>query len=97
MPLSRLLDLFMILAQSDYDYNEFDDKTKEFLNEALDYIEGAFNGVETAKVNVKSETGENEVIEFPYFPSVKTENKDYYKVLIPVKSTVKSNQWHISS
>lgn len=86
MPLSKLLDLFMVLAQSDYDYKEFDEKTVKFLDDALEYIEEEFKGIQEARVTVESEDGSKKQIEFPYFPSVETENKNYYKVLIPVKS-----------
>lgn len=45
MPLSRLLDLYMILASSDFDYKEFDNKTVEFLDEGLALIEEEFKGI----------------------------------------------------
>lgn len=83
----------MILASSNYDYKEFDQKTVEFLDEGLELIEEDFKGIQTANVEV-TENKKKEKIEFPYFPSVEAENKEYFKVLIPVKDVVNEDQWY---
>ena len=79
-----LLNFLVVLALSNTYYGDFDDKSKAFIQGALDIIEDQFTGVEyvharrPADVKDKSMTTDNK-IKLSYFKQMTTPVKTYNK------------------
>jgi len=85
MPMEELLDFLVVLALSDSYYKQYEEKTKKFVEQALELVEEEFQGTLTANVKIRNEQNKLEDFEFKYFKSVQTDDKLYNKTLIPVE------------
>ena len=85
--LDTLLDFLVVLAlSSDTYHKDFDTKSAEFVESAIDYVERQFTGQETLEVPIlNSITGEptEEKIRLNYLKSIPSHSKIYNKVLVP--------------
>lgn len=80
--ISELLDYLTVLALSGSNYrDDFDEKSREFVKEAINYVERKFTGIETLEFTKTDEiTGEDKKVQINYYNSISTSNKVYHKV-----------------
>ncbi|CDW77558.1 UNKNOWN [Stylonychia lemnae] len=81
-----ILDYLVVLAVSGDSYEEFDEKSKKFVEACIDYIDDKFTGTETKTIIQQDPiTGEEEKINIKYFKSIQSTDRVYQKVQVPTK------------
>jgi uncharacterized lipoprotein YehR (DUF1307 family) len=72
-----------VLALSSSPYEDYDVKSKKFVEDTLDHIEAHFKGYKTFEKELKtSKSHATQNVTLNYFESIKSENKTFNKRLV---------------
>ena len=81
--ISTLLDFTLLLALSSAPFEDFDPKTKQFINDTLDFIDHEFKGFNTIEQSLEtSKSHATQKVVLNYFDTIKSENKTFNKKLV---------------
>ena len=79
VPMTQLLDYLVLLAVSNSYYGDFDEKTKAFIDGALDLVEGCFTGTEFIDMERSTGPAQSAMFRLQFFKQITTSNKHYNK------------------